>query len=176
MPSDSQDGSGGRTLVIVGCGSAKRDNRGRRVPARDLYTSTYFEKKRDYAESVGDEWMILSAKHGLIAPESKFSTYDTSIDDLGGDELDALAHQVGMTLIDWAAYGGDVERVAVLAGKRYLQPLRMRDAFSAGVSARVVYPLQQNDLGGIGEQMAWLGERADAADHQQVRLTEVSGC
>jgi hypothetical protein len=169
--------------VIVGCGSAKREKelepgtlRVKRYPAKDLYTSTYFQKKREYAENIGDQWMILSAHHGLIPPEEEIKPYDRSIDDLDDDQLDALAHQVGMTLIEWTNWdlseGRDVEKIVVLAGQRYLDCLRERDAFSAGVHSRVSYPLQQNNLGGIGEQMAWLDDRIDESDHEQTLIPD----
>ena len=37
-----------KTLVVVGCGAAKRDEP---TVAKDLYTSTYFQKKREFASS-----------------------------------------------------------------------------------------------------------------------------
>jgi hypothetical protein len=170
-----------RTLVIVGCGAAKRDRtlvpgklRVKRYPAKDLYTSTYFAKKREYAEVVGDQWMILSAHHALLPPDEKIKPYDRSVDDLDDDQLDRWAHQVGMTLIEWVSWvrgeGLDIEKIVVLAGSRYLEPLRERDVFSAGVEERVEYPLQQNNLGGIGEQMAWLGDRVEAESAEQQTL------
>lgn len=176
----------GQTLVIVGCGSAKQDRelepgtlRMKRYPAKELYTSTYFQKKREYAEVVGDQWAILSAHHGILPPDEEVKPYDRSIDDLDDDQLHRLAHQVGMTLIEWVAWehgeGRPVGRVVVLAGKRYLDPLRERDAFSAGISAHVVFPFQQNQLGGIGEQMAWLGNRVEAAQSEQRPLVDAAG-
>jgi len=176
MSSDNPTAGGQETLVIVGCGSAKR-SRNCRYEARELYTSTYFEKKREYAETVGDQWAILSAEHGLIAPTEQIKPYETSIDDLDDRALDELAHEVGMDLIDWIHYvqtqGVEVDRVVVLAGKRYLEPLRERETFDAG--PEVAYPLQQKDLGGIGEQMSWLNERSNAADTQQQRLITDGG-
>lgn len=163
-----------KTLVVVGCGSEKR---GRISEARHLYTSTYFRKKREYAEAVGDQWVILSAEHGILAPTERTRPYDTTIDDLGEDDLDQLAYEVGMFLIDWVAWeqsDGTPVRVVVLVGKKYLQPLRERDAFStAGADDGVFFPLQQNDLGGIGEQMEWLGERVEATTQRQSTLGEV---
>lgn len=164
------------TFVIVGCGSAKRDERS---AAKDLYTSTYFGKKREFAEAVGDQWMILSAKHGLISPESEFAPYDTTIDDLHEDELDELAFSVGMTLIDWIEWergsDSDVRKVIVLAGRKYLDPLRERETFAAGVEPLVRFPFQELDLGGIGEQMAWLDERIRRAGLDQSILSHFGG-
>lgn len=166
------------TFVVVGCGAAKQPRelepgtlRVRRYPARDLYTSTYFGLKRRYAETRGDQWMILSAEHGLLPPDEEIKPYDRTIQDLDDEGLDALAHRVGMTLIEWIEWersnGTRVEEIVVLAGKSYVDPLRERDVFSAGVTPRVEYPFQQLDLGGIGEQMAWLKERVEAGGRQQ---------
>ena len=162
-----------KTLVVVGCGAAKRDGP---TVAKDLYTSTYFQKKREFAEQRGDFWQILSAEHGLISPELEVAPYDTTISDLTDGELDQLAHEVGMDLIDWMAAheidGETVDEIIVLAGKSYIDPLREREAFAAGIDERVSYPLQENDLGGIGEQMAWLGDRAAAGGEQSKLVTD----
>jgi len=176
----------GMKYVIVGCGSAKRDRelvpgklRVKRYPAKDLYTSTYFKKKREYAETVGDQWMILSALHGLIPPGEKIKPYNVSIDDLDDDRLDNLAHRVGMTLIEWVSWeqqkNNVVEEIVVLAGRKYVEPLREREAFDAGIEPRVTFPLQQNDLGGIGEQMGWLNGRVKAENHEQTALVADGG-
>jgi len=174
------------TFVIVGCGSAKRDRelepgtlRVKRYPAKDLYTSTYFQKKRAYAETVGDQWIILSALHGLLPPDEQIKPYDVSIDDLDDDRLDRLAHRIGMTLIEWIEWergeGRDVDEVVVLAGRSYLDPLRERDVFQAGVDVPVSFPFQQNDLDGIGEQMGWLADRVAAASQDQQTLIADGG-
>ena len=164
-----------KTLVVVGCGAAKRDEI---TEAGKLYTSTYFSKKREFAQTRGDDWAILSAEHGLIKPTTEIPPYDTTISDLGGDGLDELAHSVGMDLINWVADhkadGSDVELI-VLAGKSYIEPMRERETFAAGIDERVSYPLQENDLGGIGEQMAWLADRVEALSHEQSKLITDGG-
>ena len=105
------------TFVLVGCGAAKRDpddpvdvheaavgpdesfgqswsdETGPAWQAKDLYTSTYFGVKRDFAEMAtqwarqrnGDAWAILSAEHHLLRPWETVKPYDTTIDDLGDD-------------------------------------------------------------------------------------------
>lgn len=162
-----------KTLVIVGCGAAKRDEV---APAKNLYTSTYFHKKREFAEQRGDFWQILSAEHGLLSPELEIPPYDTTITDLTDAELDQLAHEVGVDLIDWVAAheicGETVSEIIILAGKSYIEPLREREAFAAGIDERVSYPLQENDLGGIGEQMAWLGDRTSPGGEQSTLIPD----
>lgn len=44
--------------------------------ARDLYTSTYFDAMKQYAEARGEPWYILSAKHGLLHPDTPVEMYD----------------------------------------------------------------------------------------------------
>lgn len=104
------------TLVLIGCGQAKRDPdnetdlhlaavgedeqirmhgpTGPAWEARDLYTSSYFSAKRELAETVtgwandydASPWGIISAKHNILQPWELVTPYDTSIKDLGGDE------------------------------------------------------------------------------------------
>jgi len=64
----------GTRIVLVQCTNSKRDER---APARDLYDeSDYFRDYRAYALEKGDEWYILSAKHGLLDPETVIDPYD----------------------------------------------------------------------------------------------------
>lgn len=163
------------TFTLVGCGSAKRDRaleegklRVKRWPAKDLYTSTYFAKKRAYAEEIEGKWGILSAEHAVLAPGQRVAPYDTSITDLTVEEINELAQQINSRLIEWFRFENlPVEEIEVLAGKKYLDPLRERDTFSS-ISVEVSYPFQENDLGGIGEQMAWLDDRISARDPVEV--------
>ncbi|WDQ16786.1 DUF6884 domain-containing protein [Rhodopirellula sp. P2] len=60
------------TLVIVPCGSSKvwsKNPLAGPTIARDAYVGSPFKVNRRYAECVGDQWLILSAKHGFIAPD-----------------------------------------------------------------------------------------------------------
>src|SRR5699024_9558468 len=63
----------GADVVLVGCVKSKRASG---APAKDLYTSGYFAKMRAYAESTGKPWFILSAEHGLVAPDQWLEPYD----------------------------------------------------------------------------------------------------
>ena len=60
-------------LVIVSCGGNKiRGEEGvlaPPIPAKDVYTSTYFKWNRQYAEKFGRHWCILSAHYGFMAPD-----------------------------------------------------------------------------------------------------------
>src|SRR3546814_2942975 len=63
-------------VFLVACVAAKLD---RPAPARDLYASPWFQKARAYVERQGGAWFILSAKHGLIAPETVIARYDETL-------------------------------------------------------------------------------------------------
>jgi hypothetical protein len=86
--------SGERTrgrFVLIGCGAAEAQET---VEARDLYTSSYFAVKRQYAEAAvqwagtadrrANSWGILSAEHAVLMPRLEVEPYDTTIDDLRG--------------------------------------------------------------------------------------------
>ncbi|WP_332843432.1 DUF6884 domain-containing protein [Haloarcula laminariae] len=78
-------------FVLIGCGAAKASEP---VEARDLYTSSYFAVKRQYAEAAvqwagtadrrANAWAILSAEHAVLPPRLEVDPYDTTIEDLRG--------------------------------------------------------------------------------------------
>lgn len=112
------------TLVLVGCGKAKRDpddpvdvhaastapdeplssipsaDSGPAWRAEDLYTSTYFNVKREFAEVVSGwaqsydagSWAVLSAEHGVVPHWQELKPYNTRIDDLGDDPTNPDHH------------------------------------------------------------------------------------
>lgn len=65
-------------VVILGCGKAKR-----RVasPAVDLYTGPLYRDRLALARALGGPHAILSAKHGLISPETVIEPYDVTLTD-----------------------------------------------------------------------------------------------
>ena len=164
------------TVVVVGCGSEKQTGR---TPARDLYTSEYFAKKREYAETIGDSWRVLSALYGSVDPTSLARPYDVTIDDYPLDS-DSHPHAPYRTIDEWTeAFVDGIEnsvhnrerwadwlplgRVEILAGRQYVEPLREGLAALASENGfEVVYPF--DDTEGIGEQLGWLTERIEAAN------------
>ena len=58
---------------LVACSSQKRDAKSM---AFMLYTSDLFRKARDYCQRRYDQWFILSAKHGLVKPNTWLKPYD----------------------------------------------------------------------------------------------------
>lgn len=170
------------TLVFVGCGAAKKTST---VPARELYTSNYFGLKREYAETVGDSWAVLSALYGMVEPDEPTIPYDVTIGDYPLDNEQRVEHA---TIGEWAgAVLADVEqrlhgrdgdrgapgRVVILAGRSYVEPLRDElDRLAAECGAEMVYPF--DDTSGIGEQMGWLSERIEAVESTSTTPTDTA--
>ncbi len=139
--------------ALVGCGAGKTDEP---TEARDLYTSTYFQKKRQVAETC-KHWWVLSAEHALLQPSQVVEPYDTTIDDINAE---SWARDVRLTLraADGKWMSDDTE-LLVLAGQDYIEPIRevldeLDNSTTLGVTVR--YPFA--DTSGIGEQLAVLNE------------------
>jgi len=106
----------GRSLVLVGCGADKADEP---QPAKDLYRSSYFSVKRDVAE-LADTWFILSAEHGLVAPDRVLEPYDTEWSELPEA---TRTQRVTEIVADLTPVLSLVDRVIFLAGHNYRDPL-----------------------------------------------------
>lgn len=128
-------------LVVIPCGAAELT---RPAPARDLYTGAYFRSCRRAAEALRPAlgWLILSAKHGLIRPDTVLAPYELTLRQPGAVTTARLIEQaraLGVT---------DARPVVVLAGRLYASA-----ALTVWPHARS--PLQQV-AGGMGHQMAYL--------------------
>lgn len=66
---------------MVGCGSKKQDPENP-VPAKELYISDYFDKKQDFGEELGVDWLVISALHESLPPETEIEYYDKSAEDI----------------------------------------------------------------------------------------------
>jgi hypothetical protein len=135
------------TVYLVSCVGQKRPQA---CPARDLYVSDWFLKARCYAEVSGAQWFILSAEHGLLAPDRVISPYERTL-----KRMPVAARR------DWAARVADqlasavpeLTHVVVLAGERYREFLA---CYLVGRGVRVSVPMEGLR---IGEQLRWLGKR-----------------
>lgn len=152
-------------IGLVGCASAKLS---RPAPARELYTSQLFRKASFFAEATCERWYILSAKHGIVAPDEVLEPYDVK---LGRGHRDPAKD--APPIWDWAAKVIDQLTAALadvpdpllvtLAGEQYRTIL-----------FKLTWPHEVPMKGlGIGEQLGWLTARnrelADAAQQAQVK-------
>ena len=141
--------------VLVGCGSKKQDSTGY-VPAGELYCSSYFEKKQNFAEEFGDEWYVVSAKFGMVHNETSIWDYDATIEDIYTDEwLDVVEKNLEEKL-DWT----ESDEVHVLVGNKYLDAEDHHGRSLRGLlnesPPQVHYPFSQTS--GIGKQQQYLDE------------------
>ena len=86
------------------------------MAARDLYTSTWFDKASAYARQVADEWYILSAKYGLVSPGTVIAPYEQTLTKMPAAERQAWA---GRVLKNLGAVLTPGDHVVILAGQAY---------------------------------------------------------
>ena len=137
-------GPGGRTHYLVSCVRRKSPAP---APAKELYTSDWFRKAREYVERTGQPWSILSAKHGLLHPETVIEPYDKTLRTMPIDQRRGWAQRV---LVDIERGLGDAESVVLLTSRRYrefLEPALRERGFDVHVPMKGLR---------IGEQLAWL--------------------
>src|SRR5579884_2407249 len=136
-------------LHLVSCVAAKGPTP---APAKDLYVSPWFVKARAYIESRRAPWRILSAKHGLLDPETVIAPYDETLLAMGAAERRRWADGV---LVHLAPLAEQYGTVCMLAGNRYREILmpELRRLFR-----QVDVPMETLR---IGEQMAWLAREAN---------------
>jgi hypothetical protein len=131
-----------RHIVFVACCGLNREVP---CPARDLYQSTLFRFAREWAERRGDGgWFILSAKHGLVAPDALVAPYDETLNRVGVAGRRAWD---GAVLAQVRALGP--AQITVLAGSKY-----------CGWCDRVPNVSRPLRGLGIGQQLAWFKAQA----------------
>ena len=136
-------------VALIGCGKSKLN---RPAAARDLYTGQLFRATRTWAEANCDQWYILSAKHGLVAPEEWHEPYNVTLNTMSREDRQkwgyVVLHQI------WRAVSIPSE-IVFLAGRAYreylIEPLDLQYT--------VTCPLAHL---GIGQQIAWLLKQAQA--------------
>lgn len=151
-------------LIIVACSKTKTASPSL---ARELYTSDLFRKSRDFAELVGDDLLIASAKYGLLSPLETVEPYDqpfASLDSAGRADFRQRSQLVlGEWLGEWreqiAKSRDAFPTVAILAGKPYVDQL-VAATWLKRPECRLSDLLEEMQ---IGQRLAWLkGALADA--------------
>jgi hypothetical protein len=104
-------------IYFIACSATKLD---RAAPACDLYQGQAFKAARKLAEKHSAEYWILSAKHGLIHPDTVTEPYN----DYLGAMTKAQRTQWGAMVCEQIKAAGLTSRAAViLAGKHYAAPI-----------------------------------------------------
>lgn len=132
------------TLVVISCGKRKiwdESSTAGPTKARDAYIGFPFKANREYAEKFSDKWVILSAKHGFLEPDSVIpGNYDVTFKDLSTNpiSISQLKNQVKQKRLD------AFDTVIVLGGRDYAQAVSK--AFS-GLKVTIKNPLNGLRLG-----------------------------
>ena len=134
-------------LCLVSCVSVKQPGA---APAKELYVSPWFHKARMCVEAIGCPWYILSAKYGIVDPDTTIAPYNLTLKSMPVNRRRSWASGVVENLAPLLA---GVNSVAFLAGKIYREflerPLRER-----GIAIYV--PMEGM---GIGRQLSWLADQ-----------------
>jgi len=136
-------------IALLACSRTKAD---RPVPARELYVSPLFRAARAYMERRygHGNWLILSARYGLVDPDRLIAPYDLNLRQLTPGQRESWGDRIAVELTDRFPAG------TVLwfhAGAVY------RDAIAPVVPHQVRFPLAGLR---IGRQLAWYRQHASA--------------
>ncbi len=146
------------TIYFVSCVKQKLSHP---APAQDMYISQWFKAARRYVESIGTEWYILSAKHGVISPTTILEPYNQTLNQMSAQERLGWA---GTVMAQLQAIAPDGTEVVFLAGRLYRETL-IPQLIKAGYTIRV--PMEKL---GIGEQLAWLSQNTPKIKCKQLSL------
>lgn len=152
------------TLTVIPCGKAKifsspallakllesevsRKNGKLLVRAQSVYTSRVFGLYWRYSKRFAHREMILSAKYGLLQPDTFIEDYDATFTKpnkhtISLDELRAQAEEEV-----WSMF----EKILLFGGKAYRST--MREILPKSALSRVVEPLAGKDLPGIHSEL-----------------------
>jgi hypothetical protein len=78
-------------IGLVGC---VRQQGAGTVAAEDLFVSPLFRGRRAYVERTCARWYVLSALHGLVAPDAELAPYDLKLKSLSQSERRAWSERV----------------------------------------------------------------------------------
>ncbi|GBE22393.1 endonuclease III [bacterium BMS3Bbin01] len=148
-------------LVLVGCVAQKQ---ARPAPAKDLYTSTLWNKRRRYAESTGQRWGILSAEYGLVDADTIIEPYDRYMGSQPKDYRVQWSRATADQVIRRCRELG-FRTVEVHAGAAYLENGLIEQLNRADI--RVFWPLKGMR---IGEQLSWYGRAVGGTEPRQASV------
>jgi hypothetical protein len=142
-----------KTVYLISCVAKKRHSE---VSAEQLYCSPWFKKAREWVlreMSKGDEWYILSAKHGLLNPSALVGPYNETLNKMHRADRLRWAQQVTVHLSNLLHKG---DTVVFLAGQKYREFL---EPSVLALSCQVSVPMRGMR---IGKQLNWLGNSGES--------------
>lgn len=110
---------GARVLIITGCTKEKLGyNDTVRVPAKKMYQGRLFKTVRKYCEAMGFDYVIISAKYGLIYPDDVIQGYEKVL--RTKEDVRSIQPSVEEKIRPLLK---NYEKILVIAGKRYREVL-----------------------------------------------------
>ena len=106
-----------KRVFLVSCGRRKQDFRTR---AGEMYTSPRFLRARELVEATRCPWFILSAKHGLLAPDEMITPYDMNLNAMPLKKRKLWAERVKHQMKSQLP---NADKAVVLAEKSYCEDL-----------------------------------------------------
>jgi hypothetical protein len=113
---------------LVGCVRQQ----GSRAEAQDLFVAPLFRARRSYVERTCGRWYVLSALHGLVAPDEVLAPYDLKLKSLSQAERRAWSERVLAQLeAECGSFGGltfEIHAGASYTNEGLVRGLRARGA------------------------------------------------
>jgi hypothetical protein len=140
-------------IVLVTCVKSKSPSP---AAAKDLYTSALFVKERAHAERSGAPWYILSAEHGLVAPDEWLAPYERYLPDTSPEYRRAWGTWVAarLQMLEGPLQGKTIE---IHASSAYLEAVRQP---LTELGAVITDPLRGLAM---GERLSWYDADASSS-------------
>ena len=134
-------------IALVSCVKGKKLTN---APARDLYTSSLFHKMRSYAQMQAGAWFILSAKYGLLHPDTVIEPYEQTLNTASTIDRKAWAEHVCQQIRS-AHLIRPGTTILWLAGRKYMDQLQ--PMLSGCVHANPMESMR------FGQRLSWLNQQ-----------------
>lgn len=142
-------------ICLISCVSMKA---GTKKKASELYLSPLFKGAKEFAINNSDRWYILSAKYGLVSPESNIEPYDATLNKMTTENKRNWAKSVYRSLVRCTQTDDEITFLAGANYRKYLIPLL------ADRGNRVLTPMEGLS---IGKQLKWLKEQNNHTDRRK---------
>lgn len=136
-------------LVLVSCAASKLEQPS---PAKQLYCSDWFIKARTLVEKHNVDWLILSALHGVVEPDTILTPYNKTLNTMTAPERKEWAAK---TYDQLTPYLKGRKRIIIFAGRRYYEYL---SCMLHTTDYEVDIPMKNLK---IGEQLSWLKRQSE---------------
>jgi hypothetical protein len=108
-----------KTLIITGCTKKKLNNSpSLKAPAKEMYQGRLFKKVRAYAEAMNFDYLIISAKYGLLQPSDVIEGYEKMLKT--NKDVENIRPSIEKSLLPLLK---NYNQIVVIAGENYRKTL-----------------------------------------------------